>query len=79
MMFCCVNFTKWMHQVDTGKTYREKLDGYCTRMLQVKVNKSWKQHHTKQLLYGYLPTISSIIQIRRTIHTEYWWKSKDEF
>ena len=32
--------------------------GNCTRMLRVIVNKSWKQHSTKQQLYDHLPPIS---------------------
>ena len=39
------------------------------------LNKSWKQHPTKQQLYGYLPLFSKTIQVRRTRHC---WRSKDE-
>ena len=47
-------------------------------MLQAILNKSWRQHPTKQQLYGYLPTISKTIQIRRTRHTGHYCRSRDE-
>ena len=50
------------------KCIEKKLDKNCKRMLQTILNKSWKQHPTKQLLYGYLPLISKTIQIRWTRH-----------
>ena len=40
------------------KRIDKKLDGNCIRMMQVVMNKSWKQHPTKQQLYGHLPPIS---------------------
>ena len=46
----------------------KKLDGSCTRILRAAQNKSWKQHHTKQQLYGHPTLISKIIQVRQT-HT----------
>ena len=51
----------------------KKLDGNYTRMLRAILNKSWKQHPTKQQLYGLLLPISKTIQIRRTKH----WRSKN--
>ena len=36
----------------------KKLDGNYTRMLQAILNKSWRQHPTKQQLYGHLPPIT---------------------
>ena len=49
-----------------------------TRRLCVILNKSWKQHPTKQQLYGDLSPIFKTIQIRRTRHAEHCWRSKDE-
>ena len=46
-------------------------------MLRATLNKSWRQHPTKQQLYGHLPPISTI-QIRRTRHARHCWGSKDE-
>ena len=42
------------------------------------MNKSWKQHLTKQQLYNHLPPISKTIQIRRTKYVGHSWKSKNE-
>ena len=39
-----------------------------TTMLRAILNKSWKQHPTKQLLYGHLPPITKSIKIWRTRH-----------
>ena len=39
----------------TEKKKKKKLDGNCTKMLPVILNKSWKQYLTKQQLYGHLP------------------------
>ena len=62
------------------KRIEKKLDENWTRMLRVILNKSWMQHppQKKQQLYGHLPPISKTIQISRTRHAGYCWKSKDE-
>ena len=39
---------------------------------------SWKQHPTKQQLYGHLPPISKTIQIRRARHVGHCWRSKEK-
>ena len=49
-----------------------------TRMLRVILNKSWRQHPTRHQLYGHLPPITKTIQVRRTRHAGYCWRSKDE-
>ena len=46
----------------------KKLDGDYTRMLQAILNKSWRQHPTKQQLYGLLPPITKAVQVRLTRH-----------
>ena len=56
----------------------KKLDGNYTRMLRAILNKSWKQHPTKQQLYRHQPPITKTIKIRRTRHAEHCWRSKDE-
>ena len=56
----------------------KKLDGNYTRMLQAVLNKSWRQHPTKQQLYGHLPPIMKTIQVSQTRHAGYCWRSKDE-
>ena len=60
------------------KRMEKKLDGNYTRMLQAILNKSWKQHPTKQQLYGHLPSITKTIKIRRTKHAGHCWRSRDE-
>ena len=41
-------------------------------------SKSWRQHPTKQQLYGNLPPITKTIQVRWTRHVEHCWRSRDE-
>ena len=43
------------------KRMEKKLDGNYTRMLRAILNKSWRQHPTKQQLYGHLPPIAKTI------------------
>ena len=56
----------------------KKLDGNYTRMLQAILNKSWKQHPTKQHLYGHLPPVTKTIKVRQIRHVGHCWRSKDE-
>ena len=56
----------------------KRLDGNYTRMLRAILNKSWRQHPTKQLLYGHLPPITKTIQVRQTRHAGHCWRSRDE-
>ena len=59
------------------KRKEKKLDGNYTRMLRAILNKSWRQHPTKQQLYGHLPPITKTLQVRRTRHAGHCWRSKD--
>ena len=61
------------------KHMEKKLDGNYTRMLQAMLNKSWRQHPTKQQLYGHLPPIIKTIQVRWTRHVVHCWRNRDEF
>ena len=61
------------------KRTEKKLDSNYTRMLRAILNKSWRQHRTKQQLYGHLPPITKTIKIRRTRHAGHCWRSRDEF
>ena len=58
---------------------KKKLDGNYTRMLWAILNKSRRQHPTKQSLYGHLPPIMKTINVKRTRHAGHCWRSKDEF
>ena len=60
------------------KQMEKKLDGNYTRMLQAILNKSWRQHPTKQQLYGYLLPIMKTIQVRQTRHVGHCWRSRDK-
>ena len=60
------------------KRLEKKLDGNYTRMLLAILNKSWRQHPTKQQLYGHLPPITKTIQVRLTRHAGHCWRSRDE-
>ena len=60
------------------KRLEKKLDGNYTRMLLAILNKSWRQHPTKQQLYSHLPLITKTTQVKRTRHAGYCWRSRDE-
>ena len=47
-------------------------------LLRAISNKFWWQHPTKHQLYGHLPPITKIIQVRRTRHKGHCWMSRDE-
>ena len=47
-------------------------------MLWAILNKSWLQHPIRHQLYGHLPPITKIIQVRRTRHAGHCWRSRDE-
>ena len=54
-----VNTAIWM----LTKHMEKKLDGNYTRMPQVILNNSWRQHPTKQQLYGHLPPIMKLSKL----------------
>ena len=60
------------------KRMEKKLDGNYTRKLRAILNKSWKQHPTKQQVYGYLPPVTKTMKIRRTRHMGHCWGSREE-
>ena len=66
--------TTWTPTKRLGK----KLDGNYTRILRAILNKSSRQQPTKHQLYGHLPRITKIIQVRRTRHAGHCWRSRDE-
>ena len=67
--------TRWT----LNKCMEKKLDSNYTRMLRAILNESWRQHPTKQQLYGHLQPITKTIKIRRTRYAGHCWRSKDEF
>ena len=60
------------------KRLEKKLDCNYTRMLRAILNKSWRQHPTRNQLYGHLPPITKTIQVRRTRHAGHCWRSRDK-
>ena len=60
------------------KLLEKKLDGNYSRMLREILKNSWRQHPTKQQLYGHQPRITKTIKIRRTRHAGHCWRSRDE-
>ena len=60
------------------KRLEKKLDGNYTRMLRAILNKSWQKHPTRNQLYDHMPPITRTIQVRRTRHAGYCWRSRDE-
>ena len=66
--------TAWM----LTKCMEKKLDGNYTRMLRAVLNKSSRQHPTKQQLNCHLPPNPKTIKVRRTRHAGYFWWCNDE-
>ena len=60
------------------KHMEKKLDGNYTRILQAILNKSWREHPTKQQLYSHLPPITKTIQVKRTRPVGHCYRSRDE-
>ena len=56
----------------------EKLDSNKTRILREILNRSWRQHPTRQQLYGHLPPITKTMKVRRTRHAGHSWRSSDK-
>ena len=61
-----------------SKRLEKKLDGNYTIILRAILNNSWRQHPTRQQLYGHLPPLTKTIQVRRTRHAGHCWRSRDE-
>ena len=60
------------------KCREQKLDENYTRILYAILNKSWKQHPTKQQLYSHLLPISQIMKDGRIRYPGHYWRSKDD-
>ena len=64
--------------MDANKTAEEKARRQLHKNATSDIEKSWRQHPTKHQLYGHLPPITIIIQVRRTRHAGHCWRSRDE-
>ena len=60
------------------KRLEKWLDGNYTRMLRAILNRSRRQHPTRQQLYAHLSPITKTIQNRWTRHAGHCWRSRDE-
>ena len=61
-----------------SKSMEKKIDGNYARMLRTILNKSERQHPTKQQLYDQLPPIRKTIKVRRTRRVGHCWRIRDE-
>ena len=59
------------------KRKEKRLNSNYTRILWAILNRSLRQHSTKQQLYVHLPPITKTIQVRRTRHVGLCWRNKD--
>ena len=75
ILFILHGFTTWT----LTKRMERKLAGNIARMSWAVLYISWKQHLTKQQLYGHLPLFSKNTQTRRASHAGHSWRSKDNF
>ena len=64
--------------MDAKKWMEKKLDGNYAKILRAILNKSWRQHPTKQQLYGHQHLITKTIKVRRSRHAGLCWRSRDE-
>ena len=74
-----VSTSVWLHQFDFNETHAEKED--LMKNIQeyfAAFFLSWEQHHPKHRLYGCLPLISQVINVRQAKHAEHGWRSIDE-
>ena len=71
LLYVCTTWT-------LNKRIEEKFDSNYTRMLRAIRNKYWRQHPTKQQMYGHLPPITKNIKIRRSRHAGHCWRSRDK-
>ena len=62
LLYGCTTWTLTKHM-------EKKLDGNYTRMQWAILNKSWRQHPTKQQLHSDLPPIMKTIKVRQEVRT----------
>ena len=71
LLYGCTTWTRTKH-------IEKRLDGNYTRMLRAILYKFWRQHPTKQQMYGHVPHFTKTIKVRRTRHAGRCWRSGDE-
>ena len=68
----------WMFSRHCIRAFFRTCDGNYSRILRVILNKFWRQHPTKQQLYGHLLPITKTIQFKWTKHVGHWLRIRDE-
>ena len=63
-----------MHYMGANKTARRQLHKNTASNIEQVLEATSQKHQ----LYGYLPPIMKTIQVRRTRHAGYCWRSRDE-
>ena len=71
LLYRCIKWTL------TKRMEKNKFTAITQECLRAILNKSWRQHPTKQQLYGHLPHITKTIKVKRSKHARHSWRSKD--
>ena len=61
-----------------SKRLEKRLDGTYTRLLMRVQHLSWKNHPTKQLIYGKIPPVSTIVKSRRVQFAGHCFRAENE-
>ena len=67
-----------MHRLDANKMARKKARRQLHKDVASNIKQVLATTPTKHQLYGHLPPITKIIQVRRTRHAGHYWRSRDE-
>ena len=67
-----------MQFLPSSSCMEKNFDSNYKRMQWVILNKTWRQHPTKQQLYGHLPPIMKTIKVRQIRHARHCWRSRNE-
>ena len=59
--------------------WRKSLTAITQEWCEQYLNKFWRQHPTKQQLYGHLPPITKTTKVRQTRHAGDCWRSRDKY
>ena len=61
-----------------SKRHGRRLDGIYTRLLMSVQNLSWKNHPTKQQIYGNITSVSTTVKARRVQFAGHCWRAENE-
>ena len=57
--------TVWGRRLDITNKLEARLDGCYTRLLMMVLDLNWKDHPTREEIYGSLPKVSEVVRERR--------------